>query len=89
MDWVGDFGLYRGHVIEIQILKQYYAQYYAYVKQNTDFKTILCTILRICKTKYSKHCHSITITSSAPKVIDCSSDELNSLSLAVCIWVYL
>ena len=35
MDWVGDFGLYWGHVIEIQILKQYYAQYYAYVKQNT------------------------------------------------------
>ena len=35
MDWVGDFGFYWGHVIEIQILKQYYAQYYAYVKQNT------------------------------------------------------
>ena len=35
VDWVGDFGLYWGHVIEIQILKQYYAQYYTYVKQNT------------------------------------------------------
>ena len=38
--------------------------------RNTDFETILC----VFKTNCGSHCQSITITSGAPEVIDCSGD---------------
>ena len=47
MDWAGDFGLYRGCAIEIQILKQYHAQHYTYVKQNTVNIVILLQLYQV------------------------------------------
>ena len=47
VDWAGDFGLYRGCAIEIQILKQYHAQHYTYVKQNTVNIVILLQLYQV------------------------------------------
>ena len=47
VDWAEDFGLYRGCAIEIQILKQYHAQHYTYVKQNTVNIVILLQLYQV------------------------------------------